>query len=240
MKDKFNKLARHILPASLVRKIQVGIHGIAAADAHAAWEFKRTFFWSAVRALDFNGIDGDYCEFGCHTAMTFRLAFDQFNQRTIKRHLWAFDSFKGLPAAVNSLDNHPSWIEGTMSTEEYTFHKTCKEHGIPRTAYSVVNGFYDDTLNNPNLTLPTNIAFVYIDCDLYSSTKTVLEFLTPRLKHGMIIAFDDYFCMSSDQLSGERRAMLEILCSDKNWNFIRYRDFGWAGASFIVECAHMV
>ena len=50
----------------------------------------------------------------------------------------------------------------------------------------------------------------YIDCNLYSSTVTVLEFLAPRLKHGMIVAFDDYFCWSPTQVSGERFALHEF------------------------------
>ena len=52
---------------------------------------------------------------------------------------------------------------------------------------------------------PTNIALAYIDCDMYSSTKTVLEFLLPRLKHGRTLAFDDYFCWADDRVSGGKR-----------------------------------
>ena len=58
---------------------------------------------------------------------------------------------------------------------------------------------------------PANIALAFIDCDMYSSTRSVLGFLMPRLKHGMIIAFDDYFCwIRRPQPSGERRAMLDF------------------------------
>ena len=37
------------------------------------------------------------------------------------------------------------------------------------------------------------IAFVHIDCDLYSSTKTIFDLLTDRLIPGTIIVFDEYF-----------------------------------------------
>jgi hypothetical protein len=206
------------------------------ADLNAALQFKRQFFWNAFKALTFNHIDGDYVEFGSHGGITFRLAFDQIRQRGIQRHMWAFDSFKGLPQGTSPKDEHPAWQRGAMATNEEAFHNICRLHGIPREQYTVVQGFYEDTL--PVLATdaaPTNIALAYIDCDLYSSTKTVLEFLVPRLKHGMILAFDDYFCWSSTQISGERRASLELMEREKQWNFVRYRDYGWAGTSYLVE-----
>jgi hypothetical protein len=82
---------------------------------------------------------------------------------------------------------------------------------------------------------PVNISLAYVDCDLYSSTKAVLNFLRPRLKHGMIIAFDDYFCWSDTQSAGEKRALLEFLNENENWIFTPYLTFGWHGNSFVVE-----
>ncbi len=34
---------------------------------------------------------------------------------------------------------------------------------------------------------------MHIDCDLYSSTKTVLGLLKDRLRDGAILVFDEYF-----------------------------------------------
>jgi hypothetical protein len=82
---------------------------------------------------------------------------------------------------------------------------------------------------------PVNIALAFIDCDMYSSTKSVLRFLMPRLKHGMIIAFDDYFCWSATQVSGERRAMLEAFGRNEKWQLLPYMQFGYHGQSFVVE-----
>lgn len=72
---------------------------------------------------------------------------------------------------------------------------------------------------------------------MYSSTRTVLEFLLPRLKYAMIIAFDDYFCWSATARAGERQAQLDVLEGNRKWCLLRYRDFGWAGRSFLVESA---
>jgi len=235
---RLKELAKRILPAAVLRKIRHYKNPLFEADLDAAWNFKREFFWCAFKALDFNGIDGDYVEFGSYSGMTFRLAFDETRRRNIKRHMWAFDSFQGLPHAASSLDNHPRWKEGSMAMGVDEFREICRKHSIPEDGYTIVEGFYAGTLAQmPAKALPTNIALAYIDCDMYSSAKTVLEFLKPRLKHGMILAFDDYFCWSPKLISGERKAFLDVLAGNKKWDFVRYRNYSWGGLSFVVERA---
>ena len=197
---------------------------------------RKEFFYNAFKALSFNGIDGDYVEFGCWGGMTFALAYHEAAKHGHKAKLWAFDSFQGLPDAKESKDAHPRWVEGNMSTALDQFHELCASRGVPRNSYKVVPGFYDNTLRAMSDTEePKNIALAYIDCDLYSSTKDVLEFLMPRLKHGMIIAFDDYFCWSASQVSGERMAMLELFAKSSEWNLLPYMQFGRHGLSFVIE-----
>lgn len=197
---------------------------------------RHEFFYRAFRALSFNGIDGDYAEFGCWGGITFALAYHEAKRHGHKAKFWAFDSFQGLPVPQEVVDDHPVWTEGIMATSLDEFHRICASNKIPRDAFNVVPGFYDQTLPKLSPTdPPENIALAYIDCDLYSSTKTVLEFLKPRIKHGMILAFDDYFCWSASQLSGERKAMLEWLANDNKWTLLPYVQFGWHGISFVVE-----
>ena len=37
------------------------------------------------------------------------------------------------------------------------------------------------------------VAFIHLDCDLYSSTRTVFDLIAPRLKPSTVILFDEYF-----------------------------------------------
>ena len=208
-------------------------------SARLFWRNAHEFFYQAFRVLEFNEIDGDYAEFGSHGGHTFSVAYKEISRWDVQRHMWAFDSFQGLPVTSNRKDYHPKWQQGSMSTNVDEFHKICRFRGIPRDAYTVVDGFYADTLKTPDIMLPENIALAYVDCDLYSSTMDVLEFLLPRLKHGMILAFDDYFCWSSDQISGERKAMLEVFSENKEWNLVHYRDIYWGGTSFVVESSNL-
>jgi len=197
---------------------------------------RHDFFNIAFKALSFNGIDGDYTEFGSHGALTFSQAFHESRRHGHTAQLWAFDSFQGLPPAAVAKDEHPKWVASEMATPLNEFHQLCQLRGIDKKQYHVVPGFFNESL--PPLAdtgEPRNICLAYIDCDLYSSTMDVLTFLLPRLKHGMIIAFDDYYCWSDSQLSDERLAMLEVFAANDQWHLLPYTNIGWHGASFIVE-----
>ena len=54
---------------------------VMAHDRKLARSFKQQFFWCVFKALAFNGIDGDYAEFGCHGGMTFTLAYQEMRRR---------------------------------------------------------------------------------------------------------------------------------------------------------------
>ena len=198
--------------------------------------YRQEFFFNAFKALRFNGIAGDYAEFGSAGGNTFALAYQEARRRGHHAHLWAFDSFRGLPKPRTLADEHPEWREGILATKLEEFHRICAQKGIPRADYTVVPGFYEETLARMSPSeAPTDLALAYVDCDLYTSTRTVLDFLKARLKHGMIVAFDDYFCWSPTQISGERRALLEAVEDQARWNWAPYAQFGWSGNSFVIE-----
>jgi O-methyltransferase len=200
------------------------------------------FFRKALKTLEFNGIKGDYAEFGCCGGGTFGMVYKILTRNSTVPgavHLWAFDSFEGLPESTDPADEHPVWYKGNLTMPVDAFHKICKHHGIPRTAYTTVPGFYEQSLapDAPG-PRPEKIRLAYIDCDMYSSTKTVLEYLKPRLQHGMILGFDDYYCYSANVPSGERLAVAEAFSSENlPWRLVPYVQFGWAGMSFVVESA---
>jgi hypothetical protein len=54
------------------------------------------------------------------------------------------------------------------------------------------------------------VAFLHLDADLYSSTKTVLELVGPRLVAGSVVLFDEYFNYPGWQ-HGEHRAWHEYV-----------------------------
>ena len=195
------------------------------------------FFWDAFTAVGVNRISGDYVEFGSWGCNTLRHAYQTRERFQAKRHLWAFDSFQGLLPSDEPRDQHPVLVPGYGQGGVETFHATCAGFGVPRDAYTAVEGYYEHTL--PALGAdgePTDIAIAYVDCNLYSSTVTVFEFLGPRLKPGMVVGFDDYYMWDSDTgVSGEREALSEFLDAHPEWHFHRFKDIHWGGVAFVVE-----
>lgn len=55
-------------------------------------------------------------------------------------------------------------------------------------------GWFDDSLPGFLARHDEPIRFLNIDCDLYSSTKSVFQHLGSRIGKGTVIVFDEYFC----------------------------------------------
>jgi hypothetical protein len=96
------------------------------------------------------------------------------------RKIFGFDSFKGLPE---------KWCDG------FDVGRFAQDH-LPEvpTNVELVVGMFADTLPEFLNRHPTEkVAFIHVDCDLYSSTRTVFTQLKDRIIKGTIINFDEYF-----------------------------------------------
>lgn len=202
---------------------------------------RRQFFKRAFLALKVSEISGDYVEFGSWGGQTLRDAYDVTRLVGPQRRLWAFDTFLGeRPPATSEIDSRPEMerYRNKGPSGVAAFYEILEQKGVPKEAFTAVEGYFDDTLPPLGPDQPPNdIALAYVDCNLYSSTITVLDFLAPRLKHGMIVAFDDYWVYKPDYVSGERLALHQFLEAHPEWNFVPYRDIYHAGQSYVVEAA---
>ena len=69
---------------------------------------------------------------------------------------------------------------------------------------------------------------MHIDCDIYSSTKTVLNCAKNNIELGSIIIFDEYLNYEGWQ-KNEHRALIEFSKTFKvNYEFIAYTYLGGA------------
>jgi O-methyltransferase len=152
-----------------------------------------------------------------------------------------FDSFAGLPPL--SLEDQqasslmPNWGEGTVrggSRQQVFNHLVTK--GIPPEELVLHEGYYEKSLPNVNVGEiaalgPCHVCL--IDCDLYSSTKVVFDFIEPLLTEGTWLLLDDYFCYRGSPKFGQRRAFDEWLQKSR-WGVTEWGGFrGW-GKAFLI------
>lgn len=123
-------------------------------------------------------ISGSILELGIYkgTKSTKYIA-DYLKNKTIH----GFDSFEGLSE---------DWAG--MYLEKGAFDLKGQLPEVPRNVV-LHKGWFKDTLPEFLKENIESIAFLHMDCDIYSSHKTGLELLAPRIKPGTIIVLDDYF-----------------------------------------------
>lgn len=141
-------------------------------------------------ALNACCLDGLYMEFG---------VFNGKSLRQIRLHLradialYGFDSFEGLPEPWNGFK------AGAFATPF-----RCKLLNT-----EIIEGWFSDTLPEFVRQHPEPVAFMHIDCDLYSSTKTVLDAFARQIVPGTIILFDELFGFAGYEVH-EYRALKEF------------------------------
>lgn len=124
-----------------------------------------------TRGIELASKDGLFLEFGVAGGGS----INRIAKQIYPKKIHGFDSFKGLPETWNG-------------NKEGTF--VC---GIPNVSENVVLhiGMFEETLPTFVLNYPQNISFLNIDCDIYSSTKTIFKYLGNRIVPGTIIRFDE-------------------------------------------------
>lgn len=124
-----------------------------------------------------------------------------------------FDSEKGLPE-----DWRPGFTRGKFRAAMPT---------IPGT--TLVPGWFDDTVPDYDF---SGVGLFHVDCDLYSSTVTVLESIAPYLLPGVYVVFDEFHGFDDDlsgDVPGEQRAWREFVeAHDIEWDVIGHGREQWA------------
>lgn len=168
-KDAFD--LRHVLQrraaedsAGFIEAYAMGARSLDGADA--------VLTDSVERALS---VVGCFCEFGVYQGRTLR----RIAALAPKRALHGFDSFEGLPE---------DWRDGFKQGAFQTHAPEIDARNV-----QLHTGWFDATVPPFSAALSEPIAFAHIDCDLYSSTKTVLDSITPHLVIGSVLLFDEYF-----------------------------------------------
>jgi O-methyltransferase len=144
------------------------------------------------------GIEGDVVECGVWRGGHIMLA----RWFAPDRLCWLFDTFDGMPppgphdtkrsgiTAQTMIARKPDKRMSRASYDEVI--QSFENEGLlDMSKLRFVVGRVEDTLREP-LNVPDKIALLRLDTDWYSSTKTELEILYPRLVQGGVLIIDDY------------------------------------------------
>ncbi len=146
---------------------------------------------------------GLWMEFGVYQGSTI-----QFIAQRAKCTVYGFDSFKGNPE-----DWRSEYPRGAFALPQ--------PPALPENIF-LVTGYFQDTLASFLESHIGPAAFVHIDCDLYSSTKTVLEALQDRIVAGTVMVFDEFFNYPGWK-QHESRAFLEFVAQKgKSFEYLGY------------------
>lgn len=147
---------------------------------------------------------GHAVEFGVAKGRTLRLIAEVMSGVT------GFDSFQGLPE---------DWRDGFPAGRF-----ACPVPDVR--GADIVVGLFADTL--PRWKPPGPIGLVHIDCDLYSSTRTVLAHMGGLMDSGCYVVFDEYHGYPGSELH-EQRAWEEYASrTGVTWDVIGHGPEQWA------------
>ena len=218
----------------------------------------------AARFVACEMIEGDYMEFGVYQGTSYINAYhalkQQFENRislkvggqvenshqSKRKAIWenmrfiAFDSFQGLPSLEDQDLGTNDFDEGMYACSLDQFQKNIAGAGLPEEKTLAVQGWFKDTcISQTAEKFQLNKAsIIWLDADLYSSTKSVLDFITDFLQDGTIIIFDDWFSFKGSPYYGVQKAFYEWssqpVVADR-FLVHEYQREDWKRISFIIS-----
>ena len=161
-------------------------------------------------ALNF---EGDFVELGCYRGDT-SLLLEKMLENAEKskkitngsKTLWLYDSFAGLPEKTKE-DSSVAGDEFKASELFVSKREVIERFKKANLKLPVIKKSFFENLN-PETDLPEKISFAFLDGDLYSSIKTSLNLVVPKLSEQGIILVHDY---NNPKLPGPARAVDEFL-----------------------------
>jgi hypothetical protein len=167
------------------------------------------------------------CEYACmlmNKDLKHVLEFGVFEGKSLRKivnmlddsfKIYGFDSFVGLPE---------NWEE-TICHKGF-FNLSGDIPDIPKT--KMLSGWFEETIP-VYLQEAKPIGLLHIDCDLYSSTVTILESLREYIVKDTIIVFDEWLYTKLDNRKGnihEQRAFIEwVKKYDIRYEFELFEDY---------------
>lgn len=150
--------------------------------------------------------EGNLLEFGVYNGNTLA----RLIQRKQFVEVWGFDSFQGLP---DNKEGNPDWPIGAFNSVRdggFNNAEEIKAYIINRAGrpdIKLVEGFFNESLTaDLGERLHNTASYIHLDCDLYTSTADVLNWLLKYRvpKEGSLFRYDDWYGFSN--IGGQKAA----------------------------------
>ena len=169
----------------------------------------------------------DIYQFGTFQGYTLSGLFLYIKENNLNfNNFIGFDSLQGLPCENLDINNNIHWKPGQYSIsnilnkddisvneyKEYLF-STQKIPIEYENNIVIFKGFYETSLNDDLLKYLKPALFIDIDCDIYTSTIQVLDFIFKNklyVNGKTIIRYDDWANNNMEYQTGQSKAHLEI------------------------------
>lgn len=167
-------------------------------------EFKKNFKGS-FSILEFGVADG--------YAFTKKLYASKYLGVADRVVVHGFDSFEGMPAPATAGDHDlvagDGWVEGQFNASYEDLQAYC---GSRYKNFRLHKGYFDTTLTPDFLETLTKSPpiLIWIDCDYYSSARSIFEKLIAHIPTGCVVYFDDIDFNFGSRFTGEARIIHEI------------------------------
>lgn len=155
-----------------------------------------------LKSFEYCNVNGYILEFGVFKGTTINTISNYFKNQLV----YGFDSFEGLPEP---------WYTKKKSKKTSFDKNHFKVSNLPKVNENVelVKGYFDKSLPIWLVKHQGPISFLHIDCDLYSSTKTIFNLLNKMIVKDTVIVFDELYSWEDSKYSnweeGEWKALVE-------------------------------
>jgi hypothetical protein len=200
-----------------------------------------------------NNITGAYYEFGVYKGDSFseslRIYNDYYNwiqsqksseeewrkkiQWYTEHQFYAFDTFEGMP---ENDERHHVFLQGSflgkLSDVKQRMNKLKHSERVKyfKGEFGKVHKKQEAEIDKLD-----KVAIANVDCDLYLSTRDVLEIIKDKLQQGTILLMDDWYQFNADNSSGQRKAVKEFLENNQHIHLEDYVIYSHIGKAFIVH-----
>ncbi len=183
---------------------------------------------------------GDYLEFGVFNGSSLSSIYLTAKDEDLSAtRFFGFDAFEGLPAA-SEYEDDGVWKKGFYTCSFENMKECLVKKEVNPEGIIWIKGWYSDTLtkdlaqkhsiNNPGI--------IFIDCDTYSSAKSVLDFVAPLITKSCIICCDDWKLNDLDiKEMGEYKALNEFLEENPHLQAEEIGSYNRKSRSFIIQPA---